>query len=256
MKRLNAFIAITVFATALGTTVLTKSALAAEIIAPRASTVKITAPKAAPIKIVASPAKHLILVDSRFEQQLKHRSIHPAPTVKANEPVTINDNVVNRTVVNRTIDPKIVENEIVEPGVVEPIDVHSWINPIDWATPVYVPEPVETNPVVQVNVQPSEPIVWENTHSINNSVGWTELMMPVHQTGRNLALNVQNGKSQLDSLEVHFGDGQVEQINLQDQTFGNGTYSLLNFGSQRYVNSVNLVARSQSPATNLTVRLQ
>lgn len=221
MKLLNAFIVSTVFATTLSVTVLSKAAVATEIITPRTSAVKILERKAAPIRIVEPPAKTLIPVDRHFEQRL----IKPA--IRVNEPVTVNNNVV------------------------EPVVSSPWLGPIDWATPIYTPEPL-----VQVNVHPATPVVWQNKYVLNNSAGWAGLMMPVDQSGHELVLNVQNGETQISALEVYFNNGQVEQINLQDQSFGNGTYSLVNFGGQRYVNSIKLVARSQSPQTNLTVRLQ
>lgn len=224
MKLAKTLIATVLLAATLGGTALSKSAMAAVV--SRASVVKITEPRPRPI-IVNRPVAHPISVDARFERPLLHR--YPAPA-----PVTVDTRIS------------------------DPVFVDPWVDPLNvWATPVYVPQPtLQVNFPVHLSESSAKPIVWQNTYSLYPNSGWVNLVMPVRQSGQKLLFNVRRGASQIDYAEVNFGNGQVQRINLKDQSFQDGTYPLLSFGNQRYVESVDLVARAASPQTNLAVQLQ
>jgi hypothetical protein len=179
------------------------------------------------------------------------------PVVRVSEPgkapIKIIEPQVNRDTtivrVNNTTEPVRVIRRVTDiDNVIEPINV---FDPLGNFAPVYYPVPA-----VQLNIPiQTTPVVWQSRQVIYSNPGWTQLTLPVQQSGNKLVLHVQ-GEPQLNVAEVHFGDGQVEQINLQNQTFNTGVYPVLNFGKTRYVESVNLTARSLVPRTDLIVSLQ
>lgn len=119
--------------------------------------------------------------------------------------------------------------------------------PIVYAAPV-----VWTRRVVAL--PPRNRLLWEDSELIHRREDWVDSTLNVNNRGNALYLNVE-GRSHLDFAEVQFENGQVQVVDFRNGDVQSGTFLLLDFANGRRVDSVRLIAKSQSPRSKLTVYL-
>lgn len=117
---------------------------------------------------------------------------------------------------------------------------------------VYAPAVVWTRTVVALPPRPR--LLWEDSETIARREDWVDTTLNVNNRGNALYLNIDGG-AHLDFAEVMFGNGQVQVVDFRESRVESGTFLLLDFANGRRVNSVRLVAKSQTPQARLTVYL-
>ncbi|MBL8241742.1 MAG: hypothetical protein JNM66_30240 [Bryobacterales bacterium] len=120
-------------------------------------------------------------------------------------------------------------------------------NPVVYAAPV-----VWTRTVVSLPAR--DRLLWEDSETITRREDWVDTTLHVNNRGNALYLNIE-GRAHLDFAEVLFENGQVQVVDFREGQVERGTFRLLDFADGRAVNSVRLIARSQSPRSKLTVYL-
>ena len=115
---------------------------------------------------------------------------------------------------------------------------------------VYAPAVVWTRTVVALPPRPRR--LWEDSETIERREDWVDTTLNVNNRGNALYLRI-DGHAHLDFAEVQFGNGQVQVVDFREGRVESGTFMLLDFANGRHVNSVRLVAKSQSPRSTLTV---
>ena len=119
--------------------------------------------------------------------------------------------------------------------------------PVVYAAPV-----VWTRRVVVLPAR--DRLVWEDSEVIHRREDWVDTTLNVNSRGNAVYLKI-DGRAHLDFAEVHFGNGQVQVVDFRESQVESGTFMLLDFANGRHVNSVRLIAKSQSPESRLTVLL-
>lgn len=235
MKPFSPLLCSALCATSLGTIAAVRPAEAAQQIVIRQprnepSSVRVveTLRQAAPVRIVERPGTTAPQVN------VTERIVRPAPRINVQENV-----------------PETVRQSVVEPFILDPVPDYAGIY---LNTPVYQPPIVET-PIVQVPLLPSEQTTWQTSETLNQGNGWVSTILPVNASGNRLLVGVR-GTTQFQSATVQFTNGQTEQIDLGQQGFSNETFPLTSFGSHRSVQSIQLIGRSDSPQSEVTLRLQ
>ncbi|HEX7318712.1 MAG TPA: hypothetical protein VF297_32685 [Pyrinomonadaceae bacterium] len=99
-----------------------------------------------------------------------------------------------------------------------------------------------------------ERLVWEDAEVITRDEGWVDTNFGVDGHGDALFLRI-DGSAQLSFAEVAFANGNVQVIDFNDRTHGDGTYRLLDFADGRHVKTVRLLAKSKRDETTLAVYL-
>lgn len=94
----------------------------------------------------------------------------------------------------------------------------------------------------------------EDSESISRREGWVDTTLDVNGRGNALYLNV-DGRANIDFAEVRFGNGHVQVVDFREGRVERGTFQLLDFRDGRNVDSVRLIAKSQTPQSRLTVYL-
>lgn len=117
---------------------------------------------------------------------------------------------------------------------------------------VYAPAVVWTRTVVALPPRPR--LLWEDSETIARREDWVDTTLNVNNRGNALYLQI-DGRAHLDFAEVMFENGQVQVVDFREGRVESGTFLLLDFANGRNVNSVRLVAKSQSPRSRLTVYL-
>jgi hypothetical protein len=84
--------------------------------------------------------------------------------------------------------------------------------------------------------------------------GWTQVGFDVRDSGIGVYLDVQ-GRMQFDRAEIVFTDGELERIELHGASRGRGLYQLAEFGVEREVLCVRLLARAATPLAHVEVKL-
>ena len=119
---------------------------------------------------------------------------------------------------------------------------------------VFLP-PVVFGAVV-VPVRPvASGIVWRETESLNRDDDWTEFTMNVDRRGSKLLLDVERGAAQISFAEVVFENGETQVVDFNDRVHRQGLYSLLDFRDGRKVDHVRVVAKADSPSTDISLHL-
>ena len=95
---------------------------------------------------------------------------------------------------------------------------------------------------------------WEDSETILRREDWVDSTLNVNNRGNALYLNIE-GRSHLDFAEVQFENGQVQVVDFRNGQLQSGTFLLLDFANGRRVDSVRLIAKSQTPRSKLTVYL-
>ena len=98
-------------------------------------------------------------------------------------------------------------------------------------------------------------LVWEDSETLAKDEDWVDANFGVDQSGNALLLKV-DGRAKLSFAEVTFENGNVQVVDFNDGTHGDGLYDLLDFRDGRRVMTVRILARSESPETVLSVYLR
>lgn len=117
---------------------------------------------------------------------------------------------------------------------------------------VYVAPVVWTRTVVVLPAR--DRLLWEDSEVITRREDWVDTTLNVNNRGNALYLSIE-GRVHLDFAEVEFENGQVQVVDFREGQVERGTFRLLDFPDGRRVDSVRLIAKSQSPRSKLTVYL-
>ncbi|HEY5839818.1 MAG TPA: hypothetical protein VIT19_12335 [Pyrinomonadaceae bacterium] len=105
-----------------------------------------------------------------------------------------------------------------------------------------------------VSLPSTERLVWQDSEEVNRDEGWVDTNFGIDGSGNALFLQVA-GDVELNFAEVAFANGNVQVLDFNEQTHGDGTYKLLDFADGRHVKTVRILARSKSEDATLTVYL-
>jgi hypothetical protein len=105
-----------------------------------------------------------------------------------------------------------------------------------------------------VSLPSRDRLVWQDSEQINRDEGWVDTSFGIDSSGNALILGV-NGVTQLNFAEVTFANGNVQVVDFNERTHGDGIYKLLDFADGRHVSTVRILAKSQSDNTRLAVYL-
>ena len=105
-----------------------------------------------------------------------------------------------------------------------------------------------------VSLPSSDRLVWQDSEEVNRDEGWVDTNFGIDGSGNALFLQVA-GDAELNFAEVAFANGNVQVVDFNEQTHGDGTYKLLDFADGRHVKTVRILARSKSEDAKLTVYL-
>ncbi|MGH9883240.1 MAG: hypothetical protein ACRD6N_17530, partial [Pyrinomonadaceae bacterium] len=100
----------------------------------------------------------------------------------------------------------------------------------------------------------SERLVWQDSEELDRDEGWVDTNFGIDGAGNALFLQIA-GDAELNFAEVAFANGNVQVLDFNEQTHGDGTYKLLDFADGRHVKTVRILARSKSEDAKLTVYL-
>jgi hypothetical protein len=100
-----------------------------------------------------------------------------------------------------------------------------------------------------------EHLVWEDSEKLERDDEWVDANFGIDHPGTALLLRV-DGRAQVSFAEVTFENGDVQVIDFNDGTHAAGLYRLLDFGDQRRVMTVRILAKSESSETTLNVYLR
>jgi hypothetical protein len=113
--------------------------------------------------------------------------------------------------------------------------------------------PVAFTAVAVSAVPPSH--AWRGSETLEREDGWTDFTMNVDRRGGRLLLEIGPGAAQISFAEVVFENGETQVVDFNDHVHARGTYSLLDFKDGRKVDHVRVVAKADSAATDITLRL-
>ena len=99
------------------------------------------------------------------------------------------------------------------------------------------------------------PHAWRGTETLEREDGWTDFTMNVDHRGDRMLLEIGPGAAQISFAEVVFENGETQVVDFNDHVHARGTYSLLDFRDGRKVDHVRVVAKADSAATDITLRL-
>lgn len=105
-----------------------------------------------------------------------------------------------------------------------------------------------------VSLPSSDRLVWQDSEEVNRDEGWVDTNFGIDGAGNALFLQVA-GDAELNFAEVAFANGNVQVVDFNEQTHGDGTFKLLDFADGRHVKTVRILARSKSEDATLTVYL-
>lgn len=97
-------------------------------------------------------------------------------------------------------------------------------------------------------------LAWQDSETIENDDGWVDANFGIDSSGNALFLGI-DGKAQLNFAEVTFSNGNVQVVDFNEETHGDGIYRLLDFADGRRVMTVRVLAFSKSDETKLAVYL-
>jgi hypothetical protein len=101
---------------------------------------------------------------------------------------------------------------------------------------------------------PRERLIWQDTDTIERDEDWVESNFGVDERGDPLYIEI-DGRADLDTADITFENGEVQVIDFNERTYGNGIHRLFDFPGRRNVKTVRLVARSKSEHTTLRLHL-
>jgi hypothetical protein len=95
-------------------------------------------------------------------------------------------------------------------------------------------------------------LAWQDSETISRTEGWVDTNFGIDESGDALFLDI-NGKAKLNFAEVTFANGNVQVVDFNERTHGNGIYKLLDWAGARRVSTVRILAKSESEDTKLAV---
>lgn len=157
-----------------------------------------------------------------------------------------------RVVVKRT-------HVVVRPGhpIARAVNRHVVVRParrtvVVGAPLVFLPVVAFTAAVVALPAR--ERLLWQDAETIHRNEEWVESNFGVDERGDALFLQI-DGRAELDFADVTFENGEVQAVDFNEQTYGNGIHRLLDFRGRRRVKTVRLVARAKSPSATFRLYL-
>jgi hypothetical protein len=124
--------------------------------------------------------------------------------------------------------------------------------------PVPVPGQTPARPRAIPRVErklPKYRTIWEHGRTLRDSAGPVESTYRVNnREGTRLILDVA-GSIEVQSAQVQFDDGQVQQITALNPSYTTGQTLLLDFGGRRRVQSVQIVAKTSTKKAAYSVQL-
>ena len=105
-----------------------------------------------------------------------------------------------------------------------------------------------------VTLPARERLVWQDNEIIKRDEEWVDTNFGIDGRGNALFLEIK-GKAQINFAEVTFANGQVQVVDFNEKTHGNGIYKLLDFADGRQVKTARILAKSKSEDTTLAVYL-
>ncbi len=115
--------------------------------------------------------------------------------------------------------------------------------------------PLVWAPVVIATPPPPDRFVWEDAETLVEDEEWTEFTLSVNDHGRELFLQISDGKAQISFAEVVFENGDTRVVDCKDKTKGPGLYPLLDFKDGRGVDHVRVVARAKTDEARVVLRM-
>ena len=106
-----------------------------------------------------------------------------------------------------------------------------------------------------VSLPARDRLVWEDSEAINRDEDWVDVNFGVDRRGDALMLQV-DGRARLDYAEITFENGNVQVVDFQEKTHRSGMYQLLDFADGRHVQTVRLIAKSETAKTKFTVYMK
>ena len=105
-----------------------------------------------------------------------------------------------------------------------------------------------------VSMPPRERLVWEDSEVIEREDDWVDANFGIDGKGDALFLQIQ-GNAQINFAEVTFANGNVQVVDFNDRTHGDGLYKLLDFADGRHVKTARILAKSNSDESKLVLYL-
>lgn len=119
---------------------------------------------------------------------------------------------------------------------------------------VYLPRVAFTAAVI-ATVPAAAAIAWQGEEALAREDEWTDFTFNIDRRGTGLLLDISRGAAQVSFAEVVFENGETQVVDFDDRQHKIGLYSLLDFRDGRKVDHVRVVAKADSDATTLGVRL-
>jgi hypothetical protein len=101
---------------------------------------------------------------------------------------------------------------------------------------------------------PRERLIWQDTETIEQDEDWVESNFGVDERGDALYIQI-DGRADLDTADITFENGEVQVVDFNERTYGQGIHRVLDFPGRRSVKTVRLVARSKTEKTTLRMYL-
>lgn len=119
---------------------------------------------------------------------------------------------------------------------------------------VYLPR-VAFAAAVVASVPVAAAIAWHREEVLARADEWTEFTFNLDRRGTGLLLDIARGPAQISFAEVVFENGNSQVVDFDDREHKIGVYSLLDFEDGRKVDHVRIVAKANSDATSIGVKL-
>ncbi len=114
--------------------------------------------------------------------------------------------------------------------------------------------PVVFGAAVVASLPPANRQVWRGGSGLQREDGWTEFTVNVDQRGDRLFLQIV-GAAQISFAEVVFENGEAQVVDFNDRVHQSGLLSLLDFKNGRKVDHIRVVAKSDTPISEITMYL-
>jgi len=119
---------------------------------------------------------------------------------------------------------------------------------------VYLPRVAFTAAVV-ATAPVAAAIAWHGEEALAREDEWTDFTFNVDRRGTGLLLDIARGPAQVSFAEIVFENGEARVVDFDDRQHKIGLYTLLDFKDGRKVDHVRVVAKADSVATTVGVRL-
>lgn len=99
-------------------------------------------------------------------------------------------------------------------------------------------------------------LAWEDGETLARNEGLVEFTLAGNASGRKFWLQVGDGRAEIDWAEIVFASGDAQVVDFHERTIPQGLYALIDFGEERKVDHVRMIARAMSSKTRLVLRLE